>query len=417
MKIFETKDGKSYALPFCLVTSLFFLWGFAHAILEVLNPHFKQLIHLSNEKAAWVQAATYAAYFLMALPAGWIIRRHGYRGGVLTGLSLYGIGALLFLPICLMQGTFGAEVLFYFFVGALFVLGCGLTCLETSANPYVTVLGDASTAESRINLSQSLNGLGQICGPLIGGLIFFGGASEASQSANAEPSVMSVAIPYTVMGIAVLLVALLFKRSELPEVQEETAVTPEAANASQPLYKRPMFVFGVLTLGLYCAAQTGINANFVNYMTSDGSMDAGTAANYLAAGGMGLFMAGRMLGAWIMQKIRAERLLILQAIGAALATLVVIFGGGYTAMFALFFIYLMESIMFPTIFALSLRGLGGSQMKLASSFLIMSIVLGGVAPLIMGRIADVTGSLNPAFWVPFVCYLVIMAFGSCIKKV
>lgn len=178
MKIYETKEGKSYMLPFCLVTSLFFLWGFAHAILEVLNPHFKQLIHLSNEKAAWVQAATYAAYFLMALPAGWIIRRRGYRGGVLAGLSLYGIGALLFLPICLMQGTLGAEVLFYFFVGALFVLGCGLTCLETSANPYITVLGDSSTAESRINLSQSLNGLGQICGPLIGGFVFFGGASE-----------------------------------------------------------------------------------------------------------------------------------------------------------------------------------------------------------------------------------------------
>lgn len=414
MKIYETKEGKSYMLPFCLVTSLFFLWGFAHAILEVLNPHFKQLIHLSNEKAAWVQAATYAAYFLMALPAGWIIRRRGYRGGVLAGLSLYGIGALLFLPICLMQGTLGAEVLFYFFVGALFVLGCGLTCLETSANPYITVLGDSSTAESRINLSQSLNGLGQICGPLIGGFVFFGGASEVVAESDVEPSVMSVAIPYTVMGIAVLLVALLFKRSELPEI-EETAAEACQAVTEKPLYKRPLFVFGVLTLGLYCAAQTGINANFVNYMTSDG-MDAATAANYLAAGGMGLFMVGRMIGAWLMQRVRAERLLIVQSIGAALATLVVIFGGGYTAMYSLFFIYLMESIMFPTIFALSLRGLSGNQMKLASSFLIMSIVLGGVAPLIMGRIADVTGSLNPAFWVPFVCYIVITFFGAMQKK-
>lgn len=409
MKIYETSAGKSYKTPFLLVTSLFFLWGFAHAILEVLNPHFKQLIHLTNEKAAWVQAATYAAYFLMALPAGWIIRKHGYRGGVLTGLCLYGIGALLFLPICLLQGTLGTDILFNFFVGALFVLGCGLACLETSANPYVTVLGDPKKAESRINLSQSLNGLGQICGPLIGGLVFFGGTAEAaSQAVETEPSVMSVAIPYTVMGIAVLLVAQLFKRSELPEVNDED-VSGAVAVASVPLYKRPIFLFGVLCLGLYCAAQTGINANFIAYMKDNG-MEEGTASRYLAIGGMGLFMLGRMLGAWLMQYIRASRLLLIQALGAAAASLVVIYVGGYAAMYALFFIYLMESIMFPTIFALSLHGLSASQTKLASSILIMSIVLGGVAPLIMGRIAD-TSTIANAFFVPMACYLVIATFA------
>lgn len=414
MKIYETSSGKSYRTPFFLITSLFFLWGFAHAILEVLNPHFKQLIHLSNEKAAWVQAATYAAYFLMALPAGQIIRKFGYRGGVLTGLCLYGIGALLFLPICLMQGVLSTDILFNFFVGALFVLGCGLACLETSANPYVTVLGDPSKAESRINLSQSLNGLGQICGPLIGGLVFFGGTAEAATAVETEPSVMSVAIPYTVMGIAVLFVALLFKRSELPEVNDNETSTAAAESVSVPLYKRPIFIFGVLCLGLYCAAQTGINANFIAYMKSNG-MEQGMASRYLAIGGMGLFMLGRMLGAWIMQYIRAARLLLIQALGASIATLVVIYAGGYGAMYALFFIYLMESIMFPTIFALSLRGLNAKQTKLASSILIMSIVLGGVAPLIMGRIAD-TSTIANAFFVPFVCYVVIVAFSCCVNK-
>ncbi|MBQ0056597.1 MAG: L-fucose:H+ symporter permease [Bacteroidales bacterium] len=414
MKIYETSSGKSYRTPFFLITSLFFLWGFAHAILEVLNPHFKQLIHLSNEKAAWVQAATYAAYFLMALPAGQIIRKYGYRGGVLTGLCLYGIGALLFLPICLMQGTMSTDILFNFFVGALFVLGCGLACLETSANPYVTVLGDPSKAESRINLSQSLNGLGQICGPLIGGLVFFGGVAEAAGSAESEPSVMSVAIPYTVMGIAVLFVALLFKRSELPEVNDNDESTT-AETSSLPLYKRPVFIFGVICLGLYCAAQTGINANFIAYMKSNG-MEEGIASRYLAIGGMGLFMLGRMLGAWLMQYIRAARMLLIQALGASVATLIVIFAGGYSALYALFFIYLMESIMFPTIFALSLRGLNAGQTKLASSILIMSIVLGGVAPLIMGRIAD-TSSIANAFFVPLVCYVIISAFSLTVKKV
>ena len=180
-------EGHNYLVPFLIISSLFFMWGFAHGILEVLNPHFQESFHISKAISALTQAAVYGAYFLMALPAGWIIRKWGYRRGVITGLVLFGIGALMFIP--------GSRInSFYFFVLSLFVIGCGLTCLETSANPYTTVLGHPDKAESRINLSQSLNGIGWIVGPLVGGQLLFSG--------------VNIAIPYALVGIFVLAVAL-----------------------------------------------------------------------------------------------------------------------------------------------------------------------------------------------------------------
>ena len=165
-------EGHNYLVPFLIISSLFFMWGFAHGILEVLNPHFQESFHISKATSALTQAAVYGAYFLMALPAGWIIRKWGYRRGVITGLVLFGIGALMFIP--------GSRInSFYFFVLSLFVIGCGLTCLETSANPYTTVLGHPDKAESRINLSQSLNGIGWIVGPLVGGQLLFSGVNIA----------------------------------------------------------------------------------------------------------------------------------------------------------------------------------------------------------------------------------------------
>ncbi len=189
-------EGHNYLVPFLIISSLFFMWGFAHGILEVLNPHFQESFHISKAMSALTQAAVYGAYFLMALPAGWIIRKWGYRRGVITGLVLFGIGALMFIP--------GSRInSFYFFVLSLFVIGCGLTCLETSANPYTTVLGHPDKAESRINLSQSLNGIGWIVGPLVGGQLLFSG--------------VNIAIPYALVGIFVLSVALVLSRIKLPD--------------------------------------------------------------------------------------------------------------------------------------------------------------------------------------------------------
>jgi FHS family L-fucose permease-like MFS transporter len=182
---------QSYLVPFILVTSLFFFWGFAHSILDVLNKHFQDALVISKSRSALVQAVVYGGYFLMALPAGSIIKKWGYRTGVVTGLILYGIGALLFIP--------GERIMsFEFFLLSLFIIGCGLTCLETAANPYITVLGDKNSGPQRLNLAQSFNGLGWICGPLIGGLLIFAGKSGNDGS---------VALPYAIIGIVVLIVA------------------------------------------------------------------------------------------------------------------------------------------------------------------------------------------------------------------
>lgn len=409
MKLTTTKDGRSYLVPFLLISSLFFMWGFAHAILEVLNPHLKNLLGLNHANAAWVQVATYAAYFLMAIPAGKIIQRWGYRGGVLTGLVLYGVGALLFLPICVWGAKADNPAMIYpAFVGLLFVIGCGLTCLETSANPYVTVLGDKSSSEQRINLAQSLNGLGWICGPLVGGLFFFG--QQTTGSGQQAADIASVATPYVIVGVFVLLAALGFKFSKLPEPSQ----SQESRVESQEGGFTPLFWFGVVALFLYVAAQTGVNSNFVAYFTENVGISKAEASLWLSFGGMGLFFVGRLVGSWLMGYFRADKLLLTYAVGATLGTLVIIVCRGWLSMGAFFLVYLCESIMFPTIFSLALRGAEG-QTKRASSYLIMTIVGGAVAPLLMGCIADAS-CVALGFLVPLVCYVVIGGFAARCHK-
>ena len=414
MKLVTTRDGRNYLVPFLLVTSLFFLWGFAHSILDVLNKFFQNEMHLTKTQSAFIQVVVYGGYFLMALPAGAVIRRWGYRAGVLTGLFLYGIGALLFIP--------GAEIMaFPFFLFSLFVIGCGLTFLETSANPYVTVLGDAEASEQRINFSQSFNGLGWILGPLVGGWFLF--------SQDNSPN---IALPYAIIGLVVLLIGGVFCFVRLPEIKD--TVLPEEVSGHQDnprdenrdlstttvessstlseiriLSRKSAFVFGWVALFLYVAAQTGINSFFINYATEHIAIADSMAATLLSFGGMGLFMLGRLGGSWAMGRIRAERLLAILAIIATLATSAVVLAPGGLGFAALLVVYLCESIMFPTIFALALRGLG-AHTKIASSLLIMSIVGGAVAPLLMGIVAD-GHSMALGFVVPLVCFVVIAAYA------
>ena len=380
--------------PFVLVTSLFFLWGLAHSILDVLNKHFQETMEgVGKTESALVQAVMYGGYFVMALPAGQIIKRYGYRAGVITGLLLYGIGALLFIP--------GGQLLsFPFFLFSLFVIGCGLTCLETSANPYVTVLGNAEGAARRINLSQSFNGLGWIVGPLIGGHFAFAVGADKG----------SIAIPYAIIGVVVLCVALVFAQVKLPEVQADGVAQTEAAHATDSLWQHRNFVYGLIALFLYVAAQTGINSFFINYVTEHASVSNVNASLLLGFGGMGLFMAGRMGGSWLMLRVRAERVLLYCAVGATLAMAVLLSGAGVAGVAAFMLCYLCESIMFPTIFALALKGVG-QHTKRASSFLIMSIVGGAVAPVLMGLIAD-HASMAMAFIVPLCCFVVIAAYAA-----
>ena len=414
MKLVTTRDGRNYLVPFLLVTSLFFLWGFAHSILDVLNKFFQNEMHLTKTQSAFIQVVVYGGYFLMALPAGAVIRRWGYRAGVLTGLFLYGIGALLFIP--------GAEIMaFPFFLFSLFVIGCGLTFLETSANPYVTVLGDAEASEQRINFSQSFNGLGWILGPLVGGWFLF-----------SQENSPNIALPYAIIGLVVLLIGGVFCFVRLPEIKD--TVSPEEVSGHQDdprdenrdlstttvessstlseiriLSRKSAFVFGWVALFLYVAAQTGVNSFFINYATEHIAITDSMAATLLSFGGMGLFMLGRLGGSWAMGRIRAERLLAILAIIATLATSAVVLAPGGLGFAALLVVYLCESIMFPTIFALALRGLG-AHTKIASSLLIMSIVGGAVAPLLMGIVAD-GHSMALGFVVPLVCFVVIAAYA------
>lgn len=392
--LFRTADGKNYLWPFVLVTSLFFLWGLAHSILDVLNKHFQETMDgVGKTESALVQAVMYGGYFVMALPAGQIIKRYGYRAGVITGLLLYGIGALLFIP--------GGQLLsFPFFLFSLFVIGCGLTCLETSANPYVTVLGNAEGAARRINLSQSFNGLGWIVGPLIGGHFAFAVGADKG----------SIAIPYAIIGVVVLCVALVFAQVKLPEVQADGVAQTKSAHATDSLWQHRNFVYGLIALFLYVAAQTGINSFFINYVTEHASVSNVNASLLLGFGGMGLFMAGRMGGSWLMLRVRAERVLLYCAVGATLAMAVLLSGAGVAGVAAFMLCYLCESIMFPTIFALALKGVG-QHTKRASSFLIMSIVGGAIAPVLMGLIAD-HASMAMAFIVPLCCFVVIAAYAA-----
>lgn len=385
---------KQYRLPFVLLTSLFFLWGFAHAILDVLNKHFQEILDITKTHSAMVQVTMYMGYFIMAIPAGLFINRFGYRKGVVLGLLLYGLGALLFIP-----GQHFAS--FNAFLFALFVIGCGLTFLETAANPYVTELGAKETAASRLNFAQSFNGMGCICAPLFVGLLLFSNDDQQGVSNG------NVAVPYVCMGILVLIVAAVFMRVKLPEIQHQVEVDKEGKSVG--LWSHKLFIFGLFALFAYEIGEISINSFFINYVVDQQWMNARYASLVLSFGGLGLFMTGRFVGSWIMQRVSAERMLFYCATGTVVTTTIVLLDLGVCSLVALLCGYAFEAIMFPTIFALSLKGLG-SHTKRASSFLMMSPVGGVVGPLLMGYVADTT-TMVFAFVVPWIAYAIVWLYA------
>lgn len=386
--------SKQYLLPFVLVTSLFFLWGFARAILDVLNKHFQNALDITITQSSLIQVTTYLGYFIMAIPAGWFINRHGYRTGVVFGLSLFGAGALLFIP--------GAEAgTFYAYLGALFVIGCGLVFLETAANPYVTELGDPSSATSRLNFSQSFNGLGSLAATFIVGQFLFNGTETGG----------NIVIPYTVLGILVLGIAIVFSRVDLPEIRhKETEEDRSQGTRIMKLFRHhPMFVFGLFALLAYEVAEISFNSYFINYVTGKGWMTDNTASVVLTVA-LALFMVGRFTGSWIMRRVKAERMLFYCAIGSVTCMVLVMLNLGAISMIALICNYAFEAIMFPTIFSLSLHGLGNLT-KSASSLLMMTPI-GGCGFLLMGLMADATHMMSLPFIVPFLGFFVVLLFAS-----
>lgn len=387
--------GRNYLLPFILITSLFFMWGFARAILDVLNKHFQESLDISIVDSTMVQATTYVAYALMALPAGIFISRYGYRRGVVLGLLLFGLGALSFIP-GEMLGSFGV------FLGSLFVIGCGLAILETAANPYAAELGDPATAASRLNLAQSFNGLGCILGPVLVGGFLFSGDGDAS-----------ISLPYSLMGVIVLAVALVFTRVKLPEIKSagsEPAGEALGIGATiKGLWSSTRFRVGVFALFCYEVAEISINSLFINYVTDDGWMDKMTATWVLSFGALGLFMVARVVGSSVMKFIRAEKVLTFCAVMTVAGAAVVALDLGLVSHIALFVCYAFEAIMFPTIFAMTISGCGRST-KIASSFLMMTPLGGAVGTWLMGLIASST-SMSTAFIVPAIAYCAVLAYG------
>lgn len=400
--LFSAPGGKSYLIPFILITSLFLLWGFAHGLLDVLNKHFQGVFTMTKAESGLVQFSTYIAYFLMALPAGMFMKRFGYKKGIILGLSLFAAGAFAFIPAAYLHSASP-------FLVALFVIACGLCILETAANPYSTVLGPKESGAQRLNLSQSFNGLGWILGPLVGGLLIFG---------EGESDPFTLTKPYILVGSVVLLVAVLFIFTKLPEVQVEEEEPETAAHVSAvnsvSIWKHPQFVRSVVAQFCYCAAQTGIFSFFINYVTEiDPEMTNRDASLILAFGGMALFMVGRLSGSLMMKWLSPGRLLTWFALADAVCMALVVMSLGTVSLFALYLSFFFMSIMFPTIFALGLEGMGVHTKK-ASSYIVMGVAGGAFAPMLMGYIG--ADNMAVGFLIPLVAFLYILFFALKCKN-
>jgi len=395
--LFQAPDGKSLLVTFILVTTLFLLWGFCNGMLDILNKHFQTTLHINKFESGFVQTANYLAYFLLAIPAGLLARRFGYKGGILTGLVLIAGGAFWFVPATRI-GTYWA------FLTGVFVVGAGMACLETIANPYSTVLGPGESSATRINIAQTFNGLGWILGPIVGGHFVF-------SKVNGVDANGSLYIPYLGTGIVVAVLLGIFALSRIPDLHAEEEVTAEAeGKGKRPLWLRLHFTFGVLAQFLYVAAQAGIFSFFINYVLENAhGVTAEQAASWLGMFGFGLFMVGRLCGSGVVSLTRPDLALAAYAVlNVALCGLVM--AGGTIGLYSLFGTFFFMSIMYPTIFALGIRGLG-EHTKLGSSLMVMSIVGGAIAPPLMGHIADVS-SMRSGFVIPLVCFGLIALYGA-----
>lgn len=400
-------------IPLVLIVSLFFLWGVANNLNDILITQFKKAFVLSDFQAGLVQSAFYLGYFFFALPAGLFMRRFGYKGAVLAGLTLYAVGAFLFYP--------AAEAHHYgSFLLALFVLASGLAFLETSANPLMTVLGPPAGAARRLNFAQAFNPLGSITGVLIGQHFIFSGVQHSAEDLAAmTPAARAtyfasesaaVQTPYLVIGTIVALWALLVLITRFPKTVDHHADASGGLSHLGKLLRNRLFVFSVVAQFFYVGAQVGVWSYLIRYAqdTVPGTLDK-AAANYLTAS-LVLFIAGRFLGTFAMRFLPASRLLASFALINILLAAVAVLVPGQAGLYALVAISFFMSVMFPTIFALGLSGLGDDDRKLGSSLLVMSIIGGAVLTAAMGLVSDLYG-IHSSMGVPLVCFAVILGFA------
>lgn len=424
--MFKTADGKNHAFTFMLVCTLFLLWGLCNGMIDVLNKHFQNSLGINKAQSAFVQGFWYAGYFLMALPSGWIARRFGYKGGIITGLCIVVIGCLLFVPVTRISGS--VTIVFASFLGALFVVASGLTFLETIANPYSTVLGPIETGVARINLAQSCNAVGWILGPIIGGMFILSNTDKINTSNT------SLYLPYLIVAGIVVVLVVIFFLAPVPDLHaaQEVKLIDGNGHHELPLFKERHFVLAICSQFLYCAAQTGIFSFFINYvkdymppisigmakMLPDGIVYIKDSLAYitergasmlLAAGGFGLFLIGRFTGSIILRYSVPHLTLGVYALINIFMMVIVILIPGWASISALLLSFFFMSIMYPTHFALAIRGLG-ERTKLASSFMVTAIVGGSVMPIFMGWLAD-HYSMRVGFLMPLICFIFIMLYA------
>ena len=405
---------RRYVVPFILVTSLFFLWAFGVNLNDILIPHLKKAFRLTDFRSSLIQTAFFGGYFLAALPAGWLMEKIGYKRGILVGLLTCAAGSFLFIPAASVR-------LYGFFLFALFVMACGQGVLEVAANPYVTILGPPQSSERRLNLAQSFNSVGAVVTPIVGAAFILSGVEYTrAQLAAMTPAQLqayqiseanTVKLPYLVITCVFLAVALLILFSQLPEVKEEDGGNRgETRSGLRGLWPYKHLLKGVLAQFFYVGAQVGVASfviRFAQYTVS--GIPEKHAANYLKLHLLG-FMIGRFTGSAIMKNIAASRLLSLFGLSALTCLTVVLLGTGIAPVWALVLLGFFHSIMFPTIFALSIKHLG-PHTKLGSSLLVMAIIGGAVFPAAMGYISDVS-NIRYAFLVPFICHIYVLYFAA-----
>ncbi len=406
------KENKpNYLVPFVLVTCLFFMWGFANNLNGILIPHLRKALQLSNMQSTFVDTAVYLAYFLGAIPAGLVLKKFGYKKGIILGLLVFSLGAFLFVPAA------NSRTYSIFLLG-LFIIGIGLTILETAANPYATKLGDAKDATTRLNLAQSFNGLAAFLAPIVGTIFILSGKEYSSEELNLLPQVekiayltseaASVKMPYMILGGFLLVIAVLFMVLKFPEFKEEDE--GETTGSIVGALKHKHLTWAVIAQLFYVGAQVCVTSFFIRMAISGGGVDEKTAGYYLGIYGI-LFMVGRFLGTFIMKYLAPAKLLSIYAAMCILLSLVAVYADGKNVVLALGGLGFFMSIMFPTIFSLGINDLKENT-KPASSLIVMAIIGGAIFPVIMGYIIDKSNdNIQVGYWVPLVCFIVVLYYG------
>ena len=445
--MFVTGDGKSVLFTFLLVSSLFLLWGFCNGMIDVMDKHFQEEMSLSKAQSAWVQFAHYLGYFLMSIPAAGLAAKLGYKGGIIAGLLIVAAGGFWFIPATHIdslakEGLVSANTAFVAFLAGVCLIATGLTFLETIANPYTTVLGHQRYAATRITLAQSCNGVGWVLGPIVGSMYFY---SKDAMGHNTGSQTLY--IPYMGVAFVVMVLAAVFFFANIPDIKTEDDyhLDDAALGVSRSIWSHPHFVAAVAAQFLYVAAQAGIFSFFINYMTSEvppvppswnsamvglsahasflhdwllGWFEPNKAgvlaisnkgASNLAAVGFVCFLAGRFSGAGLLKKFAAHKILGLYAVLNVAATLLIFCKLGWLSVVCVFLSYFFMSIMFPTIFALGIFGLG-ARAKKASAFIVMAIMGGAILPKLMGYVAD-QFDMSRAFIVPMFCFAFVACYG------